>query len=339
MTMQVYTSPASRNLIRAEREMLKSAEPIWVLSNFGVQKQQPKNMTDTIVFRRFLPLDAAANGAPIPNAVDYILNEGNTPNARTLTPQDVQVTLQQYGVLFKLSNKTADLYEDDIPKEMVKKAGEHMASLAELINFGVLRAGTSVIFANGTARNQVNTAISLNSLRRASRVLEAAHASRVTERLKAGTDFGAAPVSSAYLVFIHTDQESDFRNLPSFTPIEEYGSYKPAHEREIGKIENFRIMTSPYFRPFAAAGSATLNGMLGVGNVDVYPILVVAEEAWGQVALKGQGAVRPTYLPPSQKNHANPMGMFGYVGADFWKAAVRLNESWMVRIEAGATAL
>ena len=337
--MQTYSLNASRNLIRAEREMLKSAEPIKCLSDFGSQKEQPKNSTDTIVFRRFLPVDAGSNGAPDVTAGNYILGEGVVPSARTLTPQDVTVTLQQYGILMKLTNKTEDLYEDDIPKEMTKKVGEHMATLEELICYGVARGGTNVLYANGSARADVNTAISLNALRKAARTLESAHAMRVTERLAAGPNFNTSPVSAAYLVFIHTDLESDFRNLAGFTPIEEYGSFKPAHAREIGKVEQFRVVTSPYFKPFLAAGSATLNGMesAGAAAVDVYPVLVVAEEAWGQVALKGQGSVSPTYLPAKTKNHANPLGQFGYVGASFWKAAVRLNENWMVRIECGAT--
>jgi hypothetical protein len=33
------------------------------------------------------------------------------------------------------------------------------------------------------------------------------------------------------------------------------------------------------------------------------------------------------------------MGQFGYVGANFYKNAVRLNENWMVRIEAACSAL
>jgi N4-gp56 family major capsid protein len=164
---------------------------------------------------------------------------------------------------------------------------------------------------------------------------------RVTERLSASVNYGTSPVAPSYLVFIHTDLESDFRNLAGFTPIEEYGSYKPAHDREIGKVESFRIITSPYFKPFLAQGAAVGAGMVSAGgsNNDVYPAIVVAEEAWGQVALKGQGAISPTYIKPREKNHANPMGLFGYVGADFWKAAVRLNENWMVRVETCATNL
>lgn len=340
--MFTYSSPASRNLIRAERAMLKSAEPIMVLSNFGAQKEQPKNSTDTIVFRRFLPVDAGANGAPSVTANDYILAEGVIPNAKSLTPQDVTITLQQYGVLMKLTNKVEDIYEDDIPAEMTKKVGEHMGTLAELICFGQVKSGTNVLYTNGSARSSVNTAISLNALRKAARTLESAHAQRVTSKLAAGPNFNTSPVSAGYLVFVHTDLESDYRNLPGFVPVEEYaGGGKLASEREIGKVEQFRIITSPYFKAWLNSGSATTNGMYSAGanNVDVYPSLVVAEEAWGQVALKGQGAVSPTYLPAKQKTHSNPLGQVGYVGASFWKAAVRLNENWMVRIESGATAL
>jgi N4-gp56 family major capsid protein len=339
--MQTYGLTPSRNLIRAEREMLKAAEPIKVLSNFGSQKEQPTKQTDTIVFRRFLPLDAGANGAPDITAASYVLAEGSTPSARTLSPQDVTVTLQNYGVLMKLTSKTELMYEDDIPKEMTKKVGEHMASLEELINFGVIRAGTSVIYTNGSARNTMASVITLGALRKSARQLESAHAARVTERLAPSVNFGTSAVAPSYLVFIHTDMESDFRNLAGFTPIEEYGSFKPAHDREIGKVESFRVITSPYFKPFLAAGASVGGGFVSAGasNNDVYPVIVVAEEAWGQVALKGQGSISPTYLPPRLKNHANPMGLFGYVGADFWKTAVRLNENWMVRIESCATNL
>jgi N4-gp56 family major capsid protein len=129
----------------------------------------------------------------------------------------------------------------------------------------------------------------------------------------------------------------------------EYGTQKPVHEREIGAVEQFRFVTSPYFRPWLqAASSATgttsgtvlSNGAANSGNApDVYPVLVMAEDAWGQVALKGMGAAKPIYLPAKQINHANPMGRFGYVGATFVKTAVRLNEQWMLRIEVAASAL
>jgi N4-gp56 family major capsid protein len=51
------------------------------------------------------------------------------------------------------------------------------------------------------------------------------------------------------------------------------------------------------------------------------------------------GSIDVTYLPARQKTHANPLGQFGYIGASFWKTAVRLNENWLVRLETAATGL
>jgi N4-gp56 family major capsid protein len=343
--MQTYSLVPSRNLIMAEREMLKHAMPIKVLSTFGSQKQIPQNKTDTVVFRRALPIDAGSNGAPSITASNYLLQEGVTPGARTIAYQDVQVTVQQYGVLMKLSSKAESMYEDDIPGDMVKLVGEHMASIEELISYGVVRGGTNVVYANGSARTSVNTGITLNKLRQAARQLEAAHAQLVTEKLASSVNFGTTAVEPGYLVFIHTDMEADFRNLTNFVPLARYGQQKPVHEREVGTVERFRVITSPYFKPFLAgggtitAGTFLSNGGTSGTTADVYPIMVVAQEAWGQVALKGMGAIQPIYLPAKQITHANPMGQFGYVGANFYKNAVRLNENWMVRIEAACSAL
>ena len=352
MSIMNYGTQASRNLIRAAQGMLEHAQPITVLGDFGTQREIPQNSTDTLVFRRTLPFGASSTGTsiegtnryvgtPSVSATNFVLAEGVTPNSNTISFQDVSVTLQQYGVLFKFSNKVEQLYEDDIPGEMVKLTGETLAEVMELIRYGVLKAGSTVIYSNGSSRASVNTPISLNALRKAARTLESNRARRVTSRLAPGVNFGTRAVQPAYVVFCHTDAESDIRNLPGFTKVEEYGNFKPIHDREVGAVEQFRFVSSPLLASFQAAGSGTVNGMLSIGasNVDVYPFIVIGEDAWGQVALKGMSAIKPVVLKASQTNHANPLGQFGYVGASTWFATVRLNEAFMARIEAGVTAL
>jgi N4-gp56 family major capsid protein len=332
--------------------MLEHAQPITVLGDFGTQREMPQNSTDTLVFRRTLPFGASAVGTTIEGssryvgtpditASNFVLAEGVTPNANTISFQDVSVQLQQYGVLFKYSSKVEQLYEDDIPGEMVKLTGETLAEVMEMVRYGVLKAGSTVIYANGSSRAAINTAISLNAIRKAARTLESNRARRVTSRLAPGVNFGTRAVQPAYVVFCHTDAVSDVRNLPGFTRVEEYGSFKPIHDREIGACEDFRFISSPLLKSFAGAGSSTLNGMLSVGAsaVDVYPFIVIGEDCWGQVALKGMSAIKPVVLKASQTNHANPLGQFGYVGASTWFATVRLNDAFMARIEAGVTAL
>jgi len=353
MAIQNYGTVASRNLIRAAQGMLEHAQPITVLGDFGTQREMPQNSTDTLVFRRTLPFGASTSGTTIENssryvgtpditASNFVLAEGVTPNSNTITFQDVSVQLQQYGVLFKYSSKTEQLYEDDIPGEMVKLTGETLAEVMELVRYGVLKAGPTVIYANGSSRSAINTAISLNAIRKAARTLESNRCRRVTSRLAPGVNFGTRAVQPAYVVFCHTDAVSDIRNLPGFTRVEEYGSFKPIHDREVGACEDFRFVSSPLLKSFLAAGASVgSSGMLSVGaaNVDVYPFIVIGEDAWGQVALKGMSAIKPVVLKASQTNHANPLGQFGYVGASTWFATVRLNDAWMARIEAGVTAL
>ena len=344
--MQQYLSVPSRNLIMAEREMLKKADPIRVISSFGKNKEIPQKKTDTVVFRRPLPIDAGTNGAPSITVSDYLLQEGVTPGARSIVYQDVQVTVQQYGVLMKLSSKAESLYEDDIPGDMVTLVGEHMGSIEELISYGVVRGGTNVVYANGAARGSVNTVITLPKLRQVTRNIESAHGKRITSKLATGVNFGTTGVSPSYLVFIHTDLANDVKNLPGFKEVVDYASGNTVHEREIGAIEEFRFITSPYFKPYLTAGAANggnntflTGGTTGTGNCDIYPVMVVAQDAWGQVAVKGMGAIDPIYLPAKLKNHANPAGQFGYVGCNFWKNAVRLNENWIVRLEVACSAL
>ena len=353
MAIQQYGTVSSRNLIRAAQGMLEHAQPITVLGDFGTQREMPKNSTDTLVFRRTLPFGASTSGTsiegsnryvgtPAINASDFVLAEGATPNANSISFQDVTVQLQQYGVLFKYSSKVESLYEDDIPGEMVKLTGETLAEVMEMVRYGVLKAGSTVIYSNGSSRSAINTAIGLNTLRKAARTLESNRARRVTSRLAPGVNFGTRAVQPSYIVFVHTDVVADCRNLPGFTRVEEYGSFKPIHDREFGACEDFRFISSPLLKPFLAAGASVgSTGMLSVGasNIDVYPVIVIGEDAWGQVALKGMGAVNPVVLKASQVNHANPLGQFGYVGASTWFATVRLNDAFMARIECAVTAL
>lgn len=353
MAIQNYNTDPSRNLIRAEMKMLKHAEPIQVIGSFGAQKEQPLNKTDTIVFRRLQPFNSTVSATPADGysetpditAANFVASEGTTPTANSISYTDVTTTLEQYTVLFKFSSKASMMYEDDIPGDMAKLTGETLAEVAELVAYGAVKAGTSVIYTNGSSRSAVNTAISLAKLRSAARALEANRGKKITECIKPGPNFGTSSVESAYIVFMHTDMTSDVRDLPGFTKRVDYGSaIKPVHAREIGACEEFRFVTSPLFTAFAdSGGSSSGSGMISTSDsqCDVYPLIIMAEEAWGHVSLKGHGktGISPTIIPANQKNHANPSGMFGYVGADFWYSCVRLNENWMCRIESSATDL
>lgn len=342
--MQYYNDPnaATLNSYNVVMELIEHAEPIMAVSKFGKTKPQPKNKTDTILFSRVLPIgyDSTTGGISV-TPTSYQASEGITPNPITLAYQDVTGQLQKYAILYKTTEKTELMNERSIPEDMRGTAAEGVGSIKEMIVWNAIKGGTGVTYTNGAARTSINTAISLNALEKAKASLNAAHASTVTNALRSGPNYGNVAVGRGFLTFSHTDCEHDYRLLPGFKDVVDYGSAKPWHEMEIGSVPGHRVILTPMLKPTLAGGSATLNGMKSSAgsNVDIYFSMVIAEGAYGHVPLKGRDAMTPFVLPASQRNHANPSAQFGYVGVDFYTLCMRLNEFWMNRIEHGATAL
>lgn len=338
-------APAAR-IGKLKGDILKHAVPAEVLGITGQQRPMPKNQGKTIVHRRYLPYGATntdwnTRNRPQATAAAHELTEGVTPAADTLVPQDIQVSIKQYGCLYELTDQTVDTYEDDVPAEMKKHCGERIALVREMVRYGVLKACTNVFYAGGGAsRAAVNAKITLSLLRKMSRNLQANHAKRITGILAPSANVATKPVEAAYLVFVHTDAEADIRDLPGFKHVTEYGSRTVVSPYEIGSCENYRFITSPELAPYAGAGAdIATTGLMGTTKVDVYPFIVVGEDAWGQVALRGTEAIDPTYIPPGQKDKSDPLGQRGYVGAKFYMACTMLNEGWMAVAEAGVTSL
>jgi N4-gp56 family major capsid protein len=346
MPAHTYTTAAAR-IGKMKGEVLAHAIPVEVLGITGSQKRLPKNMSDTIVFRRWLPFGGATTNANTINrwsttASAHVISEGVTPAADTLVPQDITVTMAQYGCLYQVTDKTVDLYEDDVPAEMKKQTGQRVGLVRELVRYGALKAGTNVYYTGGTSRATVNAKINLNTLRRVARNLIANHSKQVTGILAPSANFNTAPVEASFLVFVHSDGEADIRDLPGFKHVSEYGSRKPVHEMEVGSCERFRFIISPELVSYADAGAAiagtTLYSTTGT-SADVYPFVVVGEDAWGQVAMRGVNSLDVTWIPPGQKDKNDPLGQRGFVGATTWFASAILNQGWMAVIEGAVSAL
>jgi len=189
----------------------------------------------------------------------------------------------------------------------------------------------------------VDDHITLPILRNISRGLQATHAKRITKILVPSPNFATKSVEAAYLVFAHTDVEADIRDLAGFIAVADYGTRKPVNENEIGTCENFRFITSPELVPIQdAGGSAVTNSLYYTTantSCDIYPVIVTGMNAWGQLALRGENSIDPTYVPPSQKDSGDPLGQRGYVGAKFYFDATLVNEGYMALAEVGVSAL
>ncbi len=329
-----YGDISQRTAVWAEGKMLEHAEPILVLDKFGDVKPLPRNTADTITFRR-----------PVPYIVSTTqLVEGVTPAPKSISYEDVSVQMGQYGDLFEISDRVVDMAEDPVLSNASMLLGEQAAETKELILWGVLRAGTNVFYSGtGTpaARSDVNDTITLNLQRAVIRSLNNQRAKKVTTMVSASPKFGTEAVAPGFVAFGHTDLEQDIRDMDGFTPVERYGNFSPISQYEVGKVEQVRYILSPVLEPFTDAGSGTLNGMVSTGgsNVDVYPVIYVAKNAYGTVPLKGAGSMNPTVINPGTISKSDPLGQRGYVGWKMYYAALILNQAWISRVEVGVTDL
>ena len=124
-------SPAQR-IGKLKGEILAHSIPVEVLGITGMQKSMPKNNGKTVSMRRYRPYGALGTNEntknrPLVDATAHILTEGTAPTADTLVPDDIEVSLAQYGCLYQVSDQAVDLYEDDVPAEMKKQCGERVA--------------------------------------------------------------------------------------------------------------------------------------------------------------------------------------------------------------------
>lgn len=332
-TGTAYGDVSPRVGIIAEVKMLEHAEPILVLQKFGDPKPQPKNKGQTVKFRRPVPFAAATTP----------LTEGVTPAGKKMAYQDVTVTMAQYGDFSELTDVIADTHEDPVLQDMTMLLGEQAGETFEILTWGVISGGTSVIYANGAARNAVNTPISVAKLRLASRSMKAQRAKKITKILAASVNVATKPVEAAFVVVAHTDCEADIRGLAGFKSVAEYGTRQPLCPEEIGSVEDFRFVLSPVLKSLPDAGGAkgTMVSTSGT-SADVYPMVVLAQNAFGIVPLKGNGgpgSIVPMILNPNTPRGGDPLGQRGSASWKSWFAAVRLNELWMTRIEVAVTAL
>jgi N4-gp56 family major capsid protein len=330
MATTKYGDIGTRTAAFAAAEMLAHAEPFIVLGKMGLTKPMPKNKTDTMKFRRVVPLPA----------ITTPIVEGVTPTAQKMGYEDVTVIMKQYGKPIEITDKVTDLSEDDVLKDAAAQCGEQAGRTIEQIIYGVVKAGTNVVYANGASRAAVNTPISLNKQRAVTRVLAQQKARKISKILQAGIGYGTSAIEAAYVAVAHTDLDSDIRNMVGFIPVAKYGNKQTISEFEIGSVEQVRYVLSPDLAPFPDAGGAASTAMVTTSgtSADVYPVLFFGQDAFAQVPLRGAEAITPMVVN-AKPNSADPMAQRNYVSWKAWFAAVILNDLWMCRLEVAVSKL
>jgi N4-gp56 family major capsid protein len=311
-------------------KVLANAQPWLVLDQFATKTDLPKNRGENLKWLRPVPFDVTTT----------TLVEGVTPPPENFETEIVEDSIDQYGAIVNFTDKVSDLHEDPIAQMIVKEMAKQMATTKELVSWETVRGGTQVIYSGtATSRATVDSPLDLDQIRAAVALLKDNHGDKLTTRIAASEGYATSPIDSSYVAAGHNRMEGDVRDLDTFVPLEKYAAVKPLSPYEIGSVENVRIILTPELQPFYGAGAAiaSLDVLSRDGvNVDVYPLVMMAEGYWGSTNLKGQNAA-DVHLENPKMQRSDELGQRGFASWKMYFCATRLNETWGVRIESAAT--
>ncbi len=323
-----YGDISPRVGLYAVANFLAHAEPVLVLERFAKVEQLPKNKGQIVKWRRFVPF--AINTTA--------LVEGVTPAPNQLQYEDVTTMVNQYGGWVSFSDVIVDTHEDPNLQKISMGLGEQAASTKEALIWEELVGGTAVLYSGAaTSRATVTDVVQAADLVAAQRFLKANRAKHITRVLKASQLIATEPVAPAFVAFGHSNLEPDLRDLPEFVVREKYSNMQLLSEYEIGKFQDIRFILSPQLTPFWGAGGSP-TGVLSRDGVaaDVYPIVIVGQDAFGVVPLRGMDSATITIQNP-KATYEDPLAQRGFASWKMWYVAVRLNEEWMMRVEVAAS--
>lgn len=334
--INLYGDISPRTALKAAKMFLKVMQPLTVTQRYAQQDHQPQNSSQTRKWRRYenYPENKAS------------LSEGVTPPGHAITYTDVTAILRQYGDRVNLTDVIQDTHEDPVLKIMTQRSAEQAAQTIELITIDIIKAGTNVVYAGGAvSRTALVSELTRGDLRIAVRTLDRAIASPIANIISPTAKVSTQGVEPAFYAMGHTDLEPDIRNITGFKSIVEYGNPANATPAEIGAVERVRFVLTQNFDSWeetatGASGQSTFltAGASGTGSADVYPVIIVARDAYAVVRLQGRNAIRMMVLNPGIPRGGDEAGQRGSVAWKTWFAGVILNESWLIRVECLCTA-
>ncbi|EOQ35776.1 N4-gp56 family major capsid protein [Butyricicoccus pullicaecorum] len=291
--------------------LIDCSSPKLVHDQFGQKRPIPAGRGKTIEFRKVSPLPVSTTP----------LTEGVTPESQQLTISTVEAPVQQYGGYVELSDMVVLTAIDNNLVIAAKQLGAQAGKTLDAITREVLAGGTNVQYAEGqvTERNQLvggkeegNHYLTVDAVRRAVRTLKKQD---------------AEPIGDSFIGIIHPDVAYDLMSDPKWVNVKSYSDPEGIYEGEIGKIENVRFVETSEAKVFEGAGSE---------GRDVYATLILGDNAYGTTEIEG-GGLTLIVKQLGSGGASDPLDQRASVAWKATKAAVRLQEAYMVRIETTST--
>lgn len=279
--------------------LIDNAIPKLVHDQFGQKHPIPKNGGKTIEFRKYSPLPKQTT--PI--------TEGVTPDGQSLTVSTVEATVAQYGGYITLSDVLMLTAIDNNLVQATKILGAQAGATLDTITREVLNGGTNVIYAGGKEGRSALTAdsvLTVDDIKRAVRLLKSQNAEKI---------------NGDWVGIIHPDVAYDLTNDKAWADVKTYSDPEDLYEGEIGKIFGVRFVETTESKIFEGG---------------VYSTLILGDNAYGTTEIAG-GGLEHIVKQLGSAGTGDPLNQRATAGWKATKAAERLVENYMVRIESKST--
>jgi len=302
--------------------LIDMAEPELVHDQFGQKHPIPKNGGKTIEFRKYDSLDKALT--PI--------QEGVTPNGNKLNMSVITATVSQYGDFVELSDVLLLTAIDNNLLQATKLLGSQAGRTLDTVTREVLAGGTNVRYAGGAVTSRAdltggsstdsdNNYLTVDDIRKAVRDLKVVNAPKI---------------NGYYCGIIHPDCSYDLMSDPKWVNVKTYSDPEGIYEGEIGRIEGVRFVETSEAKMWNSAAKDKSSGSAVASSRDVYATLIIGADAYGVTEVTG-GGLQHIVKQLGSSGTADPLNQRATAGWKAIKAAERLVEQYMVRIESTST--
>ena len=298
-----------------DRMLLERTVPKLVHSMFAQVKRIPRNGGKTIEWRKVSALSTATT--PLVEGTLY-------SDLKNLTVTAITGTVAQYGDAVGFSDLVDVVAIDPLLAETTKILAEQAAQTIDELVRDTLVAGTTVEYANQAANRaavaagddfaqmdgagSTQTGGSLADLRLIVLTLELNRARRI---------------GGFYQVITHTRVMFDIQATTEWRELQLYNQTNRIIDGSVGEIYGLKIWTSDVAKVFTAGGA---------GGIDVYSMLVFAEDAFGTVHL-AEGNLQTIFKPLGSAGTSDPLDQQQTLG---WKVTFGtkiLQQAFMLRYE------
>ena len=284
--------------------LIDEAAPALVHDQFGQKRPIPKNGGKTIEFRKFVPLAKALTP----------LQEGITPDGKSLEVNTVTATVNQYGDYVTMSDMLELTAVDNVIVEALKLLGRQGGATLDTVVRNILHSGTNVTYCPKVASDGTETEVTSRAQLDNTCQLSVKVVQQVVAKLRAQN---APTIQGKYIAIIHPYAAYDLMRDPEWIDAHKYANPENLYEGEIGEIGGVRFVQTTEAKIYDGG---------------VFGTLFFGDGAYGTTEVAG-GGLETIVKQKGSAGTADPLDQRSSVGWKGLKTAELLIEQYLVRVE------